>query len=472
MNVPCSSHDVLIINQHKALSISNDDLVGGGAVFEGRFYLCASDLFGFIVKIRNYFLENAVYDGVRIYCGHCLRSAYRPLVNLLPGSAGVWKWNFAQIASKFRSLITKSSEISGPSKSTFIFVVNALKISGGGFEVYRLASELRDAGEDVLIVVMWRAQNEMENSHQIPIMRLTNWKTQVVWAVFQLPIIFIRFWMQTCQPRMIKARPIWIFTHYSTLPLAMLVSKLNRWTFVQDLEWRFIGEGVSAQLLKKFILLIYRRSHLLAANAGLEAALQRCDLKVDAVAPIWADQTFMQVGNDKRDVDILMVLRKGSHKRLDLYLAFISSLAGDVNVRMVVITTEHKIAEQVRPLVSECHVNINKMEMAALYARTKIFLLLSEHEGFGLPPLEAMGAGCVPVCRDSGGPQSYMQGILRDLLLPLTLPLTEVCITVTKLLGDSIKFQQYSEATRRIFQEGVAISDQRVNKIRSLMSKY
>ena len=41
-------------------------------------------------------------------------------------------------------------------------------------------------------------------------------------------------------------------------------------------------------------------------------------------------------------------------------------------------------------------------------------------EGFGLPPLEAMGGGCIPACRDSGGVRNYMHGQFHRLLFPLS----------------------------------------------------
>lgn len=477
MNKPSYARHVLTMNQLKTPSVSNNDLITSMFALRARACLEAFVSLNFLVNTRNYFIKHVIYNWFRIFCRYCPFLTDRPLAHVLSGSAGMlssavpWKWNLLQLTSMFWPLNSKNRQPSDPSKPTFIFVLNALKISGGVFETYRLASELRDSGEDVLMVVMWRSPNEMDNAQQIPIMRLTDWKTRVAWAAFQLPIIAILFWRESRRLKTIETRPIWIFTHYSTLPLAMLVPKWCRWSFVQDLEWRFLGEGVSAQLLKKFIMAVYRRSHLLAANTGLETALQRCDLKVDAVAPIWADKIFMQTGNEKRDIDILMVLRKGAHKRLDLYLAFISQFAHASNIRMVVITTEDEIAEQVRPLVSECHVRVNNIAMTALYARTKVFLHLSEHEGFGLPPLEAMGSGCVPVCRDSGGPQSYMRGALRDLLLPLTLPLADVYKTVFTLLNDSVEFQRYSETSRHLFHEGVAISDKRASKIINLMSK-
>ena len=40
-------------------------------------------------------------------------------------------------------------------------------------------------------------------------------------------------------------------------------------------------------------------------------------------------------------------------------------------------------------------------ELRALYARASVFVFLSEYEGFGLPPLEALAAGVPPVVGDS-----------------------------------------------------------------------
>lgn len=443
--------------------------------FRAHAYLEAVDLLDRIDDARNYFMEHAVYDWLKRSGGCSPLLVHRPLVSGLSGSTGVLsapnilKRCLVRVTSMFRPLNLRQTKPTEALESTFIFVLNALKISGGVLEAFRLAKELRDSGENVLIMTMWRSPNEIDAADQLPIMRLTNWQTRVSFAAFQLPIIVIRFWWQARRLKPIGRRPIWIFTHYSTLPLAMQVPKRTRWFFVQDLEWRFLGDGISAKLLKNLILLVYRRSCLLVANAGLKAALLREGLKVDAVAPIWADVAFLQTGNENRDIDVLMVLRKGAHKRLDFYLAVISKLANETNIRIVVITTEDDIAEQVRSLVAECHVRENMAAMSALYARSKLFLHLSEHEGFGLPPLEAMGAGCVPVCRDSGGPQSYMRDALGDLLLPLTLSQNDICKVVIALLADPVELLRYSEAARRVFQEGLAIADQRAKKIRSLV---
>ena len=47
-------------------------------------------------------------------------------------------------------------------------------------------------------------------------------------------------------------------------------------------------------------------------------------------------------------------------------------------------------------------VNPDDDEVARLYARASLLLFPSLYEGFGLPPLEAMAAGCPVVCSNAG----------------------------------------------------------------------
>ena len=49
----------------------------------------------------------------------------------------------------------------------------------------------------------------------------------------------------------------------------------------------------------------------------------------------------------------------------------------------------------IRPYVSDA-------ELSQLYGRARVFALLSEYEGFGHPPLEALGSGVPPVLLDTG----------------------------------------------------------------------
>ena len=93
--------------------------------------------------------------------------------------------------------------------------------------------------------------------------------------------------------------------------------------------------------------------------------------------------------------------------------------------------------------------------MRAIYERTRVFLLLSEHEGFGLPPLEAMGSGCVPLCRDAGGVRAYMRGDLAENILPLALPAEGILKRAVALAHDENYLARLRMTAREIFDDGL-----------------
>lgn len=341
------------------------------------------------------------------------------------------------------------------SRPPVYLVLPSLKISGGVIEAMRLAKDLEVVGTKVGILTLWQSPQSVPLS-QPHFYALSSWSTRASLAIFQLPILTARFlrWQKLSKSQGAD----WVFTHYATLPLALLVPRQHRWFFVQGLEWRFLGRGIISKLLRILLLWIYRSSNLLAANSYLASALKAEGLAVCATAPIWADPGFNQRSDDiERDIDILMVLRKGGVKRLDLYfqaLEWFQTQAPDQ--RIAVITTEDEIASRVAEMVKECHVRPDGVyAMAAIYRRSRIFLHLSEHEGFALPPLEAMGCGCVPVCRNSGGPQAYMTADLQEFLLPLSSSIEVVCRRALELSKDATKWQQMSNVANLLFQQGL-----------------
>lgn len=346
-------------------------------------------------------------------------------------------------------------------------VLPSLKVSGGIGEAIKLGRDLQAFSADVNVLAFWLNSQGL-SAIGLKVRLLSCWEARRMWAPFQMPWLLWRFWKLSRQPAMRQS--VWIFTHYVTLPMALIVPRRNRWFFVQDLEWTFVGNSLLADCLKRILLAVYRRSHLLSANDYLHQALRQERLAPVGVAAIWADPDFAQKNSNKvRDIDVLMVLRKGAHKRLDLYLEAIAYLQlAKPDLHLTVITTEDTICADVKPLVNECCVRPNRAQMKLLYARAKTFLLLSEHEGFALPPLEAMGAGCVPICRDSGGPQAYMVADLNSCLLPRNLSLGKVCDTVICLLNDPARWHTLSASAHAIFQRGLTRARERFVELQGI----
>jgi hypothetical protein len=337
-----------------------------------------------------------------------------------------------------------------------VLVVPSMKISGGNHEALRLVADLQQAG--TLVISMWDSPHPMESP--VPVVHLSSWAPNVIRAAVDLIPLMLRFaqWLSGFG-RSGKEKPTkFIFTHYSTLPLAFLVPKRMRFFFVQGVEWRFTSNPFTSSLLKRIIFAAYRSGQIITANRFLTGQMEVAGLTVAGEMPIWAAAKFRTMPSECRDIDYVMVLRKGEVKRLDLYRDFIARAVLQ-NRRIGVITPEDEVSAEFAPVSSHILLRPTAEQMRDLYARSRCFIHLSDHEGFGLPPLEAMGAGCVPVCRDSGGIRAYLcSGFVSKLVFPKTLQPDQFFSEAEKLIGNASLLVQYSQEVQRIFDAGLIAS--------------
>lgn len=344
----------------------------------------------------------------------------------------------------------------------FSFVLPTLKISGGIKETLRLADEVGGLGHAVDFVIMWVNFNGISNIKK-KVNYLSRFRANELLALFQMPIIIFYFIIFAFLRIKNRSSRKWVFTHYTTFPLALIVPRANCFFFVQAMEWCFVRNKYLSTLLKRFILFFYSRGKVLTANNYLTLGMQKNEINVFAELPIWADANFFnQECNLKvRVFDFAMVLRKGECKRLDLYTKFIRiSNSQKKNWRFAVITPDEDLAQLVQPLVQECLLKPSIEQMRDLYASSKYFLMMSDHEGFGLPPLEAMGSGCVPICRDSGGVKAYMTGELKHLLLPLDSDIDCIFEFVNNLMCGN-EWEVVSSMAKQVFVDGLNKSENR-----------
>lgn len=353
-----------------------------------------------------------------------------------------------------------------------------MRVSGGVLETIRLARELRARGTDARILTLWKHPNQVQRIDvpgiaDVPVSYLSQLAPHKLRAPFDLFVLMLRYRLHLKElRRQTKGiAPAVVLTHYVTLPFGWFTPRARRYCFVQDEEWLFLSNGLHRQALRKFIQLTCAHCHVITANAYIDERMRFAGINSVAEAPIWASPVFAAASvSNHRSVDIVMLLRHGHIKRLDLYMRLLDQIKQSYHFTCAVITCEDDIADEASKFTETCLLRPSSVEMKELFQRSKIFVLLSEREGFGLPPLEAMGAGCVPVCRDSGGVRCYMKGALEKNLIPLEASFEVIVERLRDLLSDQETLEELSMEAKRIFVNGLEESEKKREQALALLS--
>jgi glycogen synthase len=75
---------------------------------------------------------------------------------------------------------------------------------------------------------------------------------------------------------------------------------------------------------------------------------------------------------------------------------------------------------------------------------SKLTVLTSDYEGLGLPPLECMSRGVIPIIRSCEGPNTYAVDNYNSIILPSNASNNEYLDTVSSLLGNALLLKQLS----------------------------
>lgn len=221
-------------------------------------------------------------------------------------------------------------------------------------------------------------------------------------------------------------------------------------SLVQDLEYRFYPPPLS-WLAWAACRLTWRTSQVLPANPYLAEQLRQRRVQVQQTLRLGVARAFTGPRSaHPRDLDVLMILRHGRHKRLDRYQKIAAALA-DEGLKLAAIAPEAALFEQLgSPLAVQC-VPQEDAELVELMDRSRIFLMASEHEGFALPPLEAMARAAAIVLFPSGGPSVYARDGENCVIVQDQREETAVA-EILSLLADEERRLRLAEAGQRTAQ--------------------
>ena len=222
-------------------------------------------------------------------------------------------------------------------------------------------------------------------------------------------------WEQTTLRRAVRREaPDVFFAPAYTAPLGLrvpLVLTIHDVSFVARPEWFGFPEG----LRRRFIT----RRAARAARAVITVSTFSCrELEARLHLPpgrvIVIPQGTVERRGDGGGRDAPFVLYVGSifnRRRLpDLIAAFARAAADLPEARLIVVGSNRTWPHQDLAAVARAHgvaervdlrAFVDERELGALYAGASVFAFISEYEGFGLTPLEALAAGVQPVVADT-----------------------------------------------------------------------
>lgn len=224
------------------------------------------------------------------------------------------------------------------------------------------------------------------------------------------------WWEQTALRRAVAAdAPDVFFAPAYTAPLGIrvpLAVTIHDISFVAHPEWFGWREGLRRRWLT-------RRAADGAAVVFTDSQFSRSEieqrLRVDPgrvrVIPPGVSPRSNRVSNVSRTPTVLFVGSLFNRRRLpDLIAAFARATSALPTARLVIVGDDRTWPHQDLPAVATAHGVADRTEfrsyvtddeLARLYGEASVFAFLSEYEGFGLTPLEALAAGVPPVVLDT-----------------------------------------------------------------------
>ncbi len=225
------------------------------------------------------------------------------------------------------------------------------------------------------------------------------------------------WWEQTHLRRAVKRDPLDVFFAPAyTAPLGMsvpLAVTIHDISFVAHPEWFRAREGLRRRWLTR------RAAHRAAvvftdsqfSRSELETRLRVDSSRIVVIPPGVTDRGARTPQRAAREPVVLFVGSLFNRRRLpDLIAAFAQATQDLPQARLIIVGGDRTWPPQDLAAVAAAHGVQSKTEfrryaaepeLVELFGRASVFAFLSEYEGFGMTPLEALSADVPPVVLDT-----------------------------------------------------------------------
>lgn len=300
-------------------------------------------------------------------------------------------------------------EVAGPDgRLRIVYVTEDTGVGGGHRDIFEHLNRLAARGHDVSLYTLGSPPEWFPL--RVPVESFEDYDA-LYSALSELDAIKVATWWMT-------AEPVW----RASIRRGLAVY------FVQDIETSYYPDHEHA---RHAVLDSYRPEfRYMTISSWNRERLRELDLDAALIPPGIDLDTFRPRAEVERRGDMVLALgRANPLKNLPLTLAAWRML-GEPRPELCLFGIEPELAEgDIRYVVGP-----DDEEVGRLFCQATVFVQTSMHEGFALPPLEAMASGAAVVCTDAHGNRDFcLDGI--NCLMPPSQP-REVSEAIARLLGD------------------------------------
>jgi GT2 family glycosyltransferase len=312
-----------------------------------------------------------------------------------------------------------------PERLRIVYVTEDTGVGGGHRDIFEHLNRLAARGHDVSLYTLGEPPQWF--ALRVPVHSFEDYEA-LGDALAEVDAIKVATWWMT-------AAAVW----RASIPRGIPVY------FVQDIETSYYPDHERA---RHAVLDSYRPEfRYMTISSWNRERLRELDLDAELIAPGIDLETFRPRPDVRRREDMVLALgRTNPLKNLPLTLAAWRSL-NEPRPELCLFGIEPELEQRgVRYVESPSDEQVNE-----LFCQATVFIQTSVHEGFALPPLEAMATGAAVVCTDAHGNRDFcIDGV--NCLMPEPTP-AAVGGALARLLGDGQLRAQLGSAGIETAQE-------------------
>jgi glycosyltransferase involved in cell wall biosynthesis len=272
-------------------------------------------------------------------------------------------------------------------KLRIAYVTEGTGIGGGHRDIFEHLNRLADRGHEVALYTLGDAPDWFEL--HVPVHSF-EFYDELIEALADVAAIKVATWWNT-------SAPVWRASVLHGIPVY----------FVQDIETSYYPDDESA---RHAVLDSYRPEfRYMTISSWNRERLQELGLDAELIPPGIDLDTFRPLQAVERRADMVLALGRSNPLKnlpltIDAWRALKETDEGGARPQLCLFGIEPELATDagMRYVESPSDEGVNE-----LFNEATVFVQTSTHEGFCLPPLEAMATGGAVVCTDAHGNRDF-----------------------------------------------------------------